>query len=225
MGIHEGHRKRLKKRFIESGLDNFADHEVLELLLFYAMPYQDTNTIAHELTERFGSLSNVMETSLEKLTEIKGVGEHTAMLIKLIPQLSRRYMISKASVGDILSTADQAGKYTVPLFVGQRDEVVYQICLDIKCKVLNCRKMFEGSVNSAQVSIRKIVETALQYNAASVIIAHNHTSGIAIPSEEDEITTQRIRAALNAVGITLADHLVVADDDFVSMAQSGFFVR
>ena len=111
----------------------------------------------------------------------------------------------------------------MPYFFGERDEVVYLLCLDAKCKVLDCRMLFRGGVNSAGVSVRKIVETALACNATSVVLAHNHTSGIALPSKEDEATTRQIRTALDAVGILLADHIIVADDDFVSMADSGFF--
>jgi DNA repair protein RadC len=112
-----------------------------------------------------------------------------------------------------------------PRFFAQREEVVYIVCLDAKCKVLNCRLLFRGSVNSAQISIRKIVETALIFNSTSVIIAHNHTSGIAVPSIDDENTTRKIREALASVDIDLADHIVVADDEFVSMADNGFFIK
>ena len=101
-------------------------------------------------------------------------------------------------------------------------ETVFLLCLDAKCKVLCCKEVGEGSVNSAAISVRRIVEVALASNATTVVLAHNHPSGLAIPSEEDIPTTRRVAAALNTVEIILADHIVVADDDFVSMVQSGY---
>ena len=223
MSIHNGHRERIKKRFLEHGLESFEDHSVLELLLFYALPRGDVNPIAHTLMSRFGSLAAGFDAPAEELAKVPGIGMNTAELIKLIPQVSRRYLMSRASFDDILDSAKKAGEYLLPRFYAERDEIVYMVCLDAKCKVLNCKLLFRGSVNAANVSIRKIVENALVYNSTSVIIAHNHTSGIAIPSEEDKITTRRIEQALKAVDITLTDHIVVADDDFVSMADNGFF--
>lgn len=223
MTIHDGHRERLKKRFFEHGLESFEDHGVLELLLFYALPRADVNPIAHGLMGKFGSLAAVFDAPAEELVKVPGIGMSTAEYIKLIPQVSRRYLISRTSFNDILDSTKKAGEYILPRFYAERDEIVYMICLDAKCKVLNCRLLFRGSVNSANVSIRKIVENALVFNSTSVIIAHNHTSGIAIPSEEDRLTTRRIEQALKAVDITLADHIIVADDDFVSMADNNFF--
>jgi DNA repair protein RadC len=223
MNIHDGHRERMKHRFLEHGLENFDDHSVLELLLFYALPRGDVNPLAHRLIEKFGSLSAVFDAPLDELTQLQGIGENTAVYIKLLPQVARRYMMSRASFDDILDSTQKAGRYLVPRFYAERDEVVYMICLDAKCKVINCKLLFRGGVNTAGVSIRKIVENALQYNSTSVIIAHNHTSGIALPSQEDFETTRRMEDALRAVDIVLADHIVVADDDFVSMADTGFF--
>jgi DNA repair protein RadC len=223
MNVHKGHRSRMKRRFLEHGLESFEDHHVLEILLFYALPRVDVNPLAHNLIKRFGSLAAVFDAPLDELEMVEGIGRNAATLIKLIPQVARRYMISRASFGDILDSSEKAGRYLLPRFFGERDEVVYLVCLDAKCKVLNCRLMFRGSVNSANVSIRKIVETALSFNATSVILAHNHTSGIALPSREDQITTRKIEAALKAVDIALTDHIIVADEDFVSLADSGFF--
>ena len=223
MNIHDGHRERMKKRFEEHGLENFDDHSLLELFLFYALPRADVNPLAHALMAKFGSLSAVFDAPVDELVKVSGIGENTALFIKLIPQVSRRYLVSRSSFDDILDATKKAGAYLAPRFYAERDEIVYMVCLDAKCKVLNCKLLFRGSVNSANVSIRKIVENALIYNATSVIIAHNHTSGIAIPSKEDKETTRRIEEALRAVDIVLADHIVVADDDFVSLADTGFF--
>ena len=221
--IHTGHRARLKAQFLQSGLDALTDIQVLELLLFYANPRRDTNPIAHRLLNQFGSLSAVLDAPPELLEKVNGVGENAALLLHLVPCVCRRYLIDRASYEQVLDSTEKAGAFLVPYFFGARDEMVYLLCLDAKCKVLDCRMLSVGGINTASVSVRKIVEAALACNATSVVLAHNHTSGIALPSREDEATTRQIRTALDAVGILLADHIIVADDDFVSMADSGFF--
>jgi len=221
MDIHSGHRQRMKQRFLEHGLDNFDDHSILELLLFYALPRRDVNPIAHALLDRFGSLDAVVSAPVEALTAVEGVGENAAVLLRLVPQVSRRCMISDLSGMVILNTSEKAGAYLIPFFAHQRSEVVFAVFLDAKYKVLHCRRIVEGDVNSAELSPRRVVEAALAHNASALILAHNHTSGIALPSSDDQRTTERLRAALEAVDIQLVDHIVVAGDDFVSMADSG----
>ena len=221
--VHKGHRQRLKERFLRHGLDNFEDHQVLELLLFYGIPQRDTNTVAHELMRRFGSLSRVLEATPEELAEVPYVGDNVSTLFKLITAVSRYYQVSVAQREKIVNTIEDCGRYLVPYFHGRQQETVFLLCLDAKCKVLACEIVGQGGVNSAGVSSRKIVETALKFNATSVILAHNHPSGLAFPSREDVQTTCRMAAALDAVDVELTDHIVVADEDWVSMAQSGLY--
>ena len=221
MSIHDGHRARLRQRFLDHGLDSFDEHTVIELLLFYAIPRGDTNPTAHALMNHFGSLAAVFDAPLESLMEVPGVGESAAALIKLVPQVARRYGISKAQTGDIVENSRAAGAYLAPLFTAARDELVYLLCLDAKCKVLGCTLVCRGSVTSASFSVRQVAETAITYNASSVILAHNHLSGIAVPSQQDMQTTTRLAKALKLLDVTLADHLVIADGDWVSMADSG----
>jgi len=220
--IHKGHRERLKQRFREQGLDDFTDIQVLELLLFYAIPQRDTNPIAHGLLEHFGSLSRVLEAEYAELKKVPGISDHSATLLALVTDLCRYYQVDSAQRVEILTTLDACGAYLVPWFFGRTRETVFLLCLDAKCKVLCCKEVGEGSVNSASISVRKIVETAISSNATTVILAHNHPSGVALPSAEDVQTTRRIAAALNAVEVHLADHIVVADGDYVSMVQSGY---
>ena len=221
--IHEGHRGRLKDRFRKEGLDGFTDVQVLELLLFFCIPRRDTNPIAHALLARFGSLHQVLEAPLHELEKVDGIGEQASTLISLTRQLARSYGVSQAGVEKILNTTTKCGEYLKPFFLGKRDETVYLLCLDAKCKALGCQEVGKGSVNSAGLSVRKIVETALAVNATSVVLAHNHPSGLALPSNEDVVTTRRVAMALDTVGIFLADHIIVAEDDFVSLAQSGLY--
>lgn len=221
--IHKDHRKRVKARFRQEGLDHFDELHVLELLLFYGIPQGDTNPLAHALLDRFGSLAQVLETPVEELEKVTGVGEHVSTLLTLTRDISRYYMVNRSGVFRILNTTRECGEYLIPYFVGRRDETVFLLCLDTKCKVICCKEVGSGSVNSASVSVRKIVETALAMNATSVVLAHNHPSGFAVPSNEDRLTTRRVAVALDAVGILLADHIVVAEDDFVSMVDSGMY--
>ena len=223
MSIHAGHRQRLKERFLKDGLDNFEEHQVLELLLFYGIPQRDTNEIAHELIQKFGSLSRVLEATPEELSEVKYVGDNVTTLFQLITAVARYYQVSCAMREEILTTIDACGRYLVPFFYQRPNETVFLLCLDAKCKVLACEKVGEGGVNSAGVPIRKIVELALKENATSVILAHNHPSGLAIPSGEDVQTTRRVALALDAVEIGLVDHIIVADNDWVSLVQSGLY--
>ena len=220
--IHTGHRQRMKERFLSEGLDNFTDIQVLELALFYCIPQKDTNPIAHALLDHFGSLSQVLEASPAELQKVDGIGKNTATFLHLITQIGRYYLVDRVQRVEILSTIEACGRYLVPRFFGRKVETVFLLCLDAKCKVLCCKEVGEGSVNSAGISVRRIVETALGANATSVVLAHNHPCGMALPSPEDIQTTRRVAAALNTVEIILADHIVVADDDFVSMVQSGY---
>ena len=223
MGTHDGHRQRLKERFILEGLDNFNEVQVLELLLFYVIPRQDTNPLAHRLLDRFGTLSQVLEAPVTELQKVEGMGPNAATFLHLTTAVGRYYMVNRAMQNTVLNTTEKCGEYLIPYFHGRRNETVYMLCLDAKCKLLCCKEVSEGSVNSAGVSPRKVVELALAANATTVVLAHNHPSGLAIPSSDDVHTTYRIAGALDAVEIALADHIIVADGDFISLAASGYY--
>ena len=222
MSIHDGHRERLMERFHREGLDGFTEVQALELLLFFSRPRIDTNPLAHSLLEAFGSLDRVLDASLDQLTQVKGIKAHSASLILLIKEMSRYYEVTKARQEKVLPTIDECGDYLRAFFKGRMNETVFLLCLDAKMKVLSCREVGEGSVNYASVPIRRVVEMALKAGASSVVLSHNHPSGIALPSGEDIQTTRKVATALSAVEITLVDHIVVADDDYVSMVQSGY---
>ena len=222
MSVHDGHRKRMRQRFLAEGLDQFTDVQILKILLFYCIARQDTNPIAHELLNHFGSLSQVLEAPVEELCKVDGIGENTAVFLKLITQVGRCYLTDRASKSRILPTLDSCAKYLQTFFFGRNVETVYLLCLDAKCKMLCCKKISEGDVNSTTLSVRKIVETALSTNASSVVLAHNHPGGLAVPSNVDVQTTLRIADALQAVDVHFIDHILVTDDDYVSLAQSGY---
>jgi len=213
----------MRKRFLENGLHGFADHEVLELLLYYVIPQGDVNPLAHALMDRFGSLSGVLSAPVEMLTQVKGVGERTAVLLRLVPMAAQKARLAEIEQELNLNTWDRIGDYLLELFSQERNEVVYQLCLDRKGKLLSCKRLNEGSASAVNLDIRKIVENALLSSASSVILAHNHPSGIALPSGPDRSATEQAQAALAAIGVQLTDHIVVADHDYVSLSQSGFW--
>lgn len=223
MSENDGHRKKVKARFRAEGLDSFDESHALELLLFYCIPRKDTNVLAHALLDRFGTFDQVLDATVEELQQVPGIGENAAAFLSLISATGRYYQVSKAKNITVLQTIDQCGKYLCAFFKSRRNEMVYLLCLDAKCGVLGCKLIGEGSVNSASVSARKVVEVALATNATSVILAHNHPSGVALASDEDKQTTQRVAAALDMVGIEMVDHIVIADDEFVSLRQSGHY--
>ena len=223
--MHSGHRQRLKDRFFQEGLDHFPPHNALELLLFLSIPRDDTNPIAHRLLQRFGSISNVFEAPREELLKVEGVGPQTAFMISLIAHMTRYYLTDKYSVGTILDTPEKIGEFLKAMFIGKNNEHVYLLCLDKKSKLLHCELLMEGTLDSAQVTIRRIVETVMRVSASSVVLAHNHTQGFAVPSKADVQTTVAVKKALALLSIELLDHIIVARDDYVSLAQSGALVE
>lgn len=220
---HGGHRLRLRDRFRKEGcdLDHFEPHNTLELLLFYCAPQKDTNELAHLLIDEFGSISGVFDAPYEELIKVNGVGEYTATFLKMIPALFRVYEQDRVKDEVVLDSAEKAGRYFVPKFIGRTEELVFAACLDSECKVKCCEVVNHGTVSAATVNVRKIAEYAMKYNATNVIIAHNHPYGLAVASPEDIMTTDAIYYALQLIGIDLTDHIIVAKDKAVSLAEIG----
>jgi DNA repair protein RadC len=219
--IHSGHRERLKNRFLAEGFDNFEPHAILEMILFYSVPRRDTNPIAHRLLDYFGgSLNSVFDAPIEELIKVDGIGINTATLIKMFPEVCRRYLLEMRETGKIIKSSEDAAKCFIPMFIGKTNELVVVMCIDAKGKLLFCNRIFEGTVNSASVGVRRFVEIAVRYNATDMIMAHNHPNGFAIPSEQDIAVTQKVADALKTVNINLLDHIIVSDSDWVSLAAT-----
>lgn len=222
MGLHDGHRNRLKNRFLNEGLTNFEDHNVLELLLFYSIPRSDTNEIAHELLNKFGSLHGVFEAGMEDLMSVNGISRHSAVLIKMIPELFVVYGRDKVRDIQKINSSDDAKQFFIPRFYGKVREEVQLVLLDDKMNIIKWVKIYEGSVNSANVPIRKIVEIAIENRATNVIIAHNHPTGLILPSKDDLRATAKVREALALVDVKLLDHVIVSDNKAASLKDSGY---
>ncbi len=223
MGVHDGHRERLRSSFLEYGLDPMSDVNALELLLFYAIPRKDTNPLAHTLLEHFGSIQAVFSASEQELCEVSGISRSTAALIRLVPELVRRSRLRAAEDIKYIHNSREAGAYLVPRFANVREELALMLSLDSGKRILRCQELGRGEVNTVNFSIRRLVEYAVQNKASYVILAHNHPEGFALPSREDDLVTQQVYDALRTVGVEFYDHIIVARDDFVSYRDSGWF--
>lgn len=217
--IHTGHRERLRERLRTAGLNAFSEHEVLELLLTYAIPRQDVNPLAHELIGTFGSLSAVLDADESELMRVKGMGKSAALLLTMMPQLMRRYQLSSLGERPVIVTLSDAKSYCAPLFIGASEEQIYMICLDQAGHVLHRTLLHTGTVDQVMLHPRTVVETAIRHNAHAVILTHNHPSGIAEPSQADLDITKRIGAALYMIGIKLVDHLIFAAGGVFSITR------
>ncbi len=211
---HKHHRSRLKKLFLNEGLCSFPDHNILELLLFYSIPQKDTNEIAHALLDKFGSLCGVFDASFEELCRINGISEHSATLIKLIPQLSSAYSLDKLGAKTDFTDLKNAAQYLIEYYMPKTKECVVLILLDNSGSVLHISEITEGVVNMTQIEIRKIAELAFLYNASAFILAHNHPNGKARASKEDVDFTINIFHIFETLGLRLIDHIVVAGNKY-----------
>lgn len=217
--MHEGHRDRLRERFINEGLQNFEQHNILELLLFYSIPQRDTNEIAHRLINRFGSLSEVLEAPVSELVQVKGIGYHSAVLLSMIPQICNKYMEDRA-VRHEISGLEEIAKFAANCFIGMTTEHFLLICVDNRQSMISHHFISEGDVDSSSVDMRKIVQFLMGSNATAAVIAHNHPRGGIKPSRADLMTTLAIARSLDALHIRLLDHVVVSNDSYLSMAAN-----
>lgn len=218
---HEGHRTRLKERFLAEGFDNFKPHEILELMLCYAVPRRDVNKQAHDLINKFGSVSGVFDAEIEDLVEKGGLTKSSAIFMKLVPELSRVYRKDRWQEKLDMSSIYVAGRYAVDLFVGSTYEELYALCLNSKNGLIKCEKISEGTINETPVYTRLVVEAALRCKASKVILAHNHPSGNHEPSWVDIQSTKKIKAALENIDIEFVDHIIVGGESFCSLKNSG----
>lgn len=218
--IHKGHRQRVKERFINEGIASFEDHVALEMLLFYALPQKDTNDLAHNLINEFGSLAGVFDASIDSLKNVNGIGDNAAVLIKLIPAMYSKYLESKFGQDKVyLKSVEESGKYFVSKLMTYSNEVLIASFLDSKLCVKKTMVINEGTSNKTDISYRKIINCAINYNTPNVIIAHNHPSGVAAPSAQDIEAVRQLVKMLSSLDISLKDSIIVAGDNYYSMAS------
>ena len=221
MGIHDGHRERLRDCFRKDGLAGFDALRSLELLLQYAIPRKATNPIAHALLDRFGSLQEVFDASEEELCQVEGIGPGAATLIRLVPQITRKSAVDKAAEQRYLLNTADIKDYLLPHFLFERDELAILLCLDGQKRVIKCLELSRGVVNSVSIDVRRVLEIALKLRCTSLVLAHNHPDGPASNSREDDLVTTSLLNSLKTVRIELQDHLIFARDGVFSYRDSG----
>lgn len=220
--VHSGHRQRLKTRFRNEGLDTFEHHEVLELLLMYAIPQRDVNPLAHVLLDTFGSVSAVFEADPMDLESVPGMGRTSATLVSMIPALSRLYLLDRYKDKPCIASLGAAGEYCKVLFTGQNNkEYFYMVCMNGQYDVLHATCISQGTIDSTQVYPRNVVAAALRHNAHTVVLSHNHPAGSRQPSRADIEVTEMITRALDTIEVKMADHIIVTGNSFVSMNARG----
>ena len=219
---HAGHRSRMKERFRKEGIDSFEDHEVLELLLFFGIPQRDTNLLAHQLLEQFGSFKQVFTADYDQLLGVPGMTNSAALLVTMVPQLARRYAQAVSDQSDLLDSSDKIGKFLIPKFMGRTEEAVYLLCFNNACKLLRCELLSEGDLSSSDVDVRRLVEIAFQCRALNVILAHNHPHGLPWPSAQDIQLTRSLSPVLRQLGLELLDHFIVSGSEYTSMMELGY---
>lgn len=224
-GLHRDHRQRLKRRYLREGLAGFEPHNILELLLFFTIPQKDTNDLAHELLNRFGSIQGVFDAPLEELLKVKGVGMHTATLIRLIPDLWQVYERDRAAFSKRkISSTVAAAAHLAPIFTGRSTEAVAAVALDSSSGLLATEILAEGSPMEAPVDTRRICEWAIGVRAGGIILAHNHLgSGNCKPSGPDCEATRRLAAVLHGLQIRLIDHIILCGGEYFSMVDNPAF--
>lgn len=216
----EGHRERMRKRFYAKGLDGFEPHEALEMLLFFTIPRKNTNQLAHDLIERFGSFHGVLEANREDLLSFP-LTENTVALLKMLPSYANYYTESRASGTVYFSDSTAIGNYAVSKIGERTNEVFGVLCLNTQRKFINFEIIEEGTVSSSTVSPRKVAECALRNNASKVVFVHNHPGGSLVPSVSDKELTKTLTAMLSPLGIGVVDHVIVANGRFSSMSEQG----
>jgi DNA repair protein RadC len=211
---HTNHRKRLRKRFLNEGIDNFEDHNVLELLLFFSIPRRDTNEIAHALLEKFGSLSNVFTASVDQLCTVKGIGESSAVLIKMIPQIWKKFAVENYLASNCIADIESSGEYLTKLFIGAESEQCYMLIFNEKGKMTNTVEVDTGDVSSVYFSPRILMDIAVKYGASSFILSHNHLTGSTEPSTKDIMLTRRLCEVFDIMGIPMRAHIIVSGSEY-----------
>lgn len=207
---HLGHRQRLKARAAAHGFASLASHEQVELLLCYAIPQGNVNPLAHTLINRFGSLAGICTASRQELLEIDGIGEHTATLLALVPGLVKAFLEAEAPTVKRFTSLGQLEDLLIRHYVGETAETVCLLLFDGRMELLCMEELYRGSVSAVTASVRSIAERVIRYNAAGVVLAHNHPGGLAVPSGEDLCSTRQLITSLNLLGISLIEHILVA---------------
>ncbi len=219
--LHEGHRKRLKKELLEQGFSEATPpHKILEVVLFYGVPRKDTNPLAHELIDKFGSLAGVFEADPHDLMQVKGITENAVTLIKMFMPVARRVYMEKYKKGYKFNSIEECGEHLVKRFFGYNEEAFIVSSFDSAGCFICDDIIGIGDADSVSISVKNIVRTVIQRNPTTIIISHNHINSPAMPSIADLEMTQSLKYTLEQINVRLLDHIIVSGNDYVSMKQS-----
>ena len=216
-----GHRERIREKFAAAGLDSFLDHEILELLLTYAVPRRDTKPLAWALLKKFGTLAAVFDADENQLTQVDGIGTGAARFLRLIRAVFKKYSLDEVKETVSIRTPQQVLEYCKASLAGKKEECLEIIYLSVRNTVMSTQVVASGLIDRVAVSPRKIVECALAAKASAIILVHNHPSGDATPSQEDISLTQDVIQAAALFGILVHDHIIVGKDSHYSLKANG----
>lgn len=218
--IHAGHRARMREKLQKGGPDALADHEFLEMMLYYVHTRKNTNDEAHRLIDEFGSLPNVIDAEYDDLIKIDGIGDTTAGFITFIHDLMSRYYKQKFTDSVVLDSPDKIGDYITAHYLTVTHEEFAILTFNSRFGFINFHTIEKGSPDKVSINIRRIVDFCVRDNAANLVICHNHPGGIAMPSNADIDVTIKIVDTLKGLGLRVLDHIIAAGNDYISMAAS-----
>lgn len=221
---HDGHRQRLRERFAKDRLSSFHSHEVLELLLTYAIPRRDTNPLAHKLLDHFGSLHAVFNASVEELTQVSGIGENAATLIALMLPIHKKYEESRLTQKQLLRNSQQLKECCISLFRGIENERIHVLSLNSQLELLGTDLIGEGTPSQVPVFPRAVVSALLRRRATGAVLTHNHPGGRLMPSQQDVDMTETIAQTLSSLDIRLYDHVLVSGEEAFSFRDNGLLL-
>ena len=221
----EGHRERLRQRFLAAGLDGFLDYEVIELLLTLATPRKDCKEAAKLALKKFKTLQGVLEADPRELQDVPGIGPNNMLGIKLIKAVSERFLAKKVIGKRVIANSRELGTYLNGAIRDKTRECFMAIFLDSKNRVIAMDTLFEGTLSASSVYPREVIRAALQHHAAALIFAHNHPSGEPQPSHEDLAVTRQLVFAGRLMGITVHEHLIIGENSYYSFADQGHMAR
>lgn len=222
---NEGHRRRLREKFLDAGLSGFHDYEVIELLLTLGTPRKDCKDAAKEALKKFKTLQGVFEASARELCEIRGIGPKNLFGIKLIRAVADRYLRKKIINKDPINSSRELFEYLVHALRDKNKEVFKALYLDAKNRIIAVETLFEGTLTSSAVYPREVVQAALENRVAAMIFAHNHPSGDLEPSREDVAITRKLVFACRMMGIAVHEHLIIGNSGYFSFADQGYIAR
>jgi len=222
---NKGHRRRLRERFLKSGLEGFQDYEIVELLLTLGKPMTDVKPQAKEAIRRFKNLRGVLEASSEDLQEIKGIGPHSVFGIKFMHEVAQEYLKEKSLNKTVCNSSQEIYDYFYLSMRGLKKEIIKTVYLDSQNQVLEIRVLSSGTVDSSFIYPREVIEGAIKYHAVGMVLVHNHPSGNPQPSESDKELTRNLVYAAELVQIKLLDHIIIGDNRYYSFAGDGLIAR